>query len=180
MVRRGGHGVVRREGRRSGACLRARVEEPVRKQVDGDEGEDCAEEELGHVTDERERGEEEEELGDEDEEAACARGGAGAEGEEGLREDVAAGEAAGGAREQVREADGDELVVEVQLAAHIHLDGCHVEGGGEGDDDVPATWRHGVVRWEAHGMVRREEEKATSTHMPTHVGSAVGTRSHRT
>lgn len=54
------------------------------------------------------------------------------EAEDGLGEDVAAGEAPAEPREDVGDADHAQLVVVVQGPADLHLDGRHVQGGGEG------------------------------------------------
>ena len=70
------------------------MNQPIHHEVCRNKGEDRAEEELGHVRDDRKGRKEEEELRGDDEGATYAGARAGAEGEERLREDIRAGESA--------------------------------------------------------------------------------------
>ena len=79
-----------------------------------------------------------------------------------LREDVRASESAGDAREKVGETDGDELVIKVELFAHVHLNRGDVERRREGlptagDDLGMRAWRlrdEGLVEAASRGLER--------------------------
>mmetsp|Transcript_29255 Transcript_29255/g.67184 ORF Transcript_29255/g.67184 Transcript_29255/m.67184 type:complete len:236 (+) Transcript_29255:155-862(+) len=109
-----------------GAHLFSQRPYPLVHEVDGDHDQDAPEEHFGYVGDERKRQQDHEDFGESRDESRRAGADPGAQGHDGLAEDVAAGVAAQETGEDVAGADGLELVVEVEGVAQFQFDGGDV------------------------------------------------------